>query len=132
MKKKELHNFYNHTILYYDDMCPSVVAAADSEGVYSMYTHTHTHTYIIYLYILATRHLNTNDPRATSSSPCRCPCPIDWKFNIGNYFFSFLCPQKPKTTFRIKQLGKFDFCTLFTTTTFCIILLYIRTPAIIQ
>jgi len=50
MKKKELHNFCNHTILYYDDMCPSVVAAAaaDSEGVYSMYT---SHTCILYIYI---------------------------------------------------------------------------------
>jgi len=127
-----LHNFCNHTILYRDDnMCPSVVAAADSEGVHSMYTYTHVYYIFIYIGNSTLEHC-ANDPRATSSSPCRCPCPIDWKFNIGNYFFSFLCPQKPKTTFRIKQLGKFDFCTLFTTTTFCIILLYIRTPAIIQ
>lgn len=111
-------------------MCPSVVAAADSEGVHIACTHTHM--CIIYLYILGTRHLNTALTIHVRPLP-RCPCPIDWKFNIGNYFFSFLCPQKPKTTFRIKQLGKFDFCTLFTTTTFCIILLYIiRTPAIIQ
>lgn len=50
MKKKELHNFCNHTILYYDDMCPSVVAAADLEGVHSIYTYTHIHTYT-YIYI---------------------------------------------------------------------------------
>lgn len=58
--------------------------------------------------------------------------PIDWKFNIGNYlFFFFLSLKSSKTTFQIKQLGKFDFCTLFTIRGSTYRINYIRTPAII-
>lgn len=52
-KKKELHNFYNHTILHDDNMCPSVVvAAAGSEGVCRMYVYVvHTSKYNVYIYV---------------------------------------------------------------------------------
>ena len=83
MKKRELHNFCNHTILYHDDMCPSVVAAADSEGVHSTYTHIHS-------YILETRHLNTVLTIHVRPLPRRAAVPAKSTGNLILEIISFL------------------------------------------